>query len=94
MVAKLTILTKKLAIQLHVVAENCTLCSSRSRRSVRKVLDTPSYVNFFQQQCVILFHTPFMMSIQTTYWPLAGQLPWSTVHTMCEFFTAKQEAVR
>jgi len=25
------------------VAENCTICSSRSRRPVRKLLDTPSY---------------------------------------------------
>jgi hypothetical protein len=25
------------------VAESCTICSSRSRRSARKLLDTPSY---------------------------------------------------
>jgi hypothetical protein len=35
-------LTKyKIAIQLHLVAESCTICSSRSRRPVRKLLDTP-----------------------------------------------------
>jgi hypothetical protein len=43
-VAKLTRLTHKIAIQLHLVAESCTTCSSRSRRPVRKLLDTPSYV--------------------------------------------------
>jgi hypothetical protein len=40
-VAKLTRLTYKIAIQLHVVAENCTICF---RRPVRKLLDTPSYL--------------------------------------------------
>jgi hypothetical protein len=42
--SKLTIPTNKIAIQLHLVAENCSICSSRSRRPVRKLLDTPSYV--------------------------------------------------
>jgi len=28
----------------HLVAESCTICSSRSRRPVRKLLDTPSYI--------------------------------------------------
>jgi len=41
MAAKLTRLTHKIAIQLHLVAEGCTICSSRSRRSVRKLLDKP-----------------------------------------------------
>jgi hypothetical protein len=44
MAAKLTRLTHKIAIQLHLVAESCTIYSSRSRRPVRKLLDTPSYV--------------------------------------------------
>jgi hypothetical protein len=43
MAAKLSRLTHKIAIQLHLVAESCTICSSRSRRPVRKLLDTPSY---------------------------------------------------
>jgi hypothetical protein len=43
MAAKLTTLTHKIAIQLHLVAESCTICSSRSRRPVRKLFDTPSY---------------------------------------------------
>jgi len=45
MAAKLTRLTHKITIQLHLVAESCTICSSRSTRPVRKVLDTPSYYN-------------------------------------------------
>jgi hypothetical protein len=43
MAAKLTRVTHKIAIQLHLVAESCTVCSSRSRRPVRKLLDTPSH---------------------------------------------------
>jgi hypothetical protein len=38
MAAKLTRLTHKIAIQLHLVAESCTIYSSRSRRPVRKLL--------------------------------------------------------
>jgi len=37
MVAKFTRLAHKIAIQLHLVAESCTICSSRSRRPVRKL---------------------------------------------------------
>jgi len=44
MAAKLTRLTHKIAIQLHLVAESCTICSSCSRRPVRKLFDTPSSV--------------------------------------------------
>jgi hypothetical protein len=51
MAANLTILTHKIAIQLHLVAESCTICSSRSRRPVRKLLDTPSYVAVRQKRC-------------------------------------------
>jgi hypothetical protein len=46
MAAKLTTLTHKIAIHLHLVAESCTICSSCSRRPVRKLLDTPSYSSF------------------------------------------------
>jgi hypothetical protein len=45
MVVKLTRLTHKIAIQLHLVAESFTICSSRSRRPVRKPLDSPSYIS-------------------------------------------------
>jgi hypothetical protein len=43
MAAKLTRLTHKIEIQIHIVAESCTICSSRSRRPVRKLLDKLSY---------------------------------------------------
>jgi hypothetical protein len=43
MAAKLTRLTHRIAIQLHLVADSCTICSSRSRRPVLKLLDTLSY---------------------------------------------------
>jgi hypothetical protein len=42
MAAKLTRLTHKIAIQLRLVAKSCTICNSRSRRPVRKLLDTLS----------------------------------------------------
>jgi len=38
MAANLNTLTHKTAIQLHLVAESCTICSSSSRRPVRKLL--------------------------------------------------------
>jgi hypothetical protein len=44
MATKLTRLTHKIAIQLHLVAESFTICSSRPRRPVRKSLDTRSYI--------------------------------------------------
>jgi len=45
MAAKITRLIHKIAIQLHLVSMSCTICSSRSRRPVRKLLDTPSYIS-------------------------------------------------
>jgi hypothetical protein len=45
MVAYLTRLTHKIAIHLHLVAEICTICSSRSWRPVRKLLDTIMYIS-------------------------------------------------
>jgi hypothetical protein len=49
MAAKLTRLTHKIAIQLHFVTESCTICSSRARRTVRKLLVTPSYMPHLKQ---------------------------------------------
>jgi hypothetical protein len=43
MAAKLTKLTHRIAIQLHVVAESCIIFSSRFRWPVLKLLNTPSY---------------------------------------------------
>jgi hypothetical protein len=47
MAAKLTRLTHKIAKQLHLAVESCTICSSHARRPVRKLLDTSSYVLSF-----------------------------------------------
>jgi hypothetical protein len=44
--AKLARLTHKIAIQLHLLAQSCTISSSRSRRPVRKLLDIPSYLKY------------------------------------------------
>jgi len=52
MAPKLTRLTHKIAIQLHLVAEGSTIISSRSRRPVRKLLDAPSYFE------VLFWHSP------------------------------------
>jgi hypothetical protein len=48
MEAKLTRLTHEIAIQLHVMAESCTICSSRFRRPVRELLVIPSCVTILQ----------------------------------------------
>jgi hypothetical protein len=40
MATKIVRLTHKIAIQHHLVAESCTICSSRARRPVRKLLNT------------------------------------------------------
>jgi hypothetical protein len=47
MAAKLITLTHTIAIQLHLVAGSSTICNSRSRRPVRKRLDTHSYSGGF-----------------------------------------------
>jgi hypothetical protein len=44
-VAKLTRLAHKIAIQLHLVAESCTICSSCSRQSVWKLRYTPLHLS-------------------------------------------------
>jgi hypothetical protein len=59
MAAKLTRLTHKIAIQLHLVAESCTICSSRSTRPVRKLLVTASFVN----QCSVRIDTVFKWNL-------------------------------
>jgi hypothetical protein len=43
MVARLTRLTQKIAILLHLVAENCTTCCSGSQWWVQELSDMPSY---------------------------------------------------
>jgi hypothetical protein len=55
MVAKLTRLAHKIAIQLNLVAESCSICSSRFRRPVRKLLDTTSYTSLSCLCCVSFY---------------------------------------
>jgi hypothetical protein len=52
MAAKLTRLTHKIAIQQHLVLESCTICSSRSKRPVQKLLDTLSYTVVYQKKVI------------------------------------------
>jgi hypothetical protein len=52
MATKLTRLTHKIAIQLHLVAKSCTNCSFHSTRPVRKLVDTPSCVCVYVRMCV------------------------------------------
>jgi len=51
MAAKLARLSHKTAIPLHLVAESYAICSARSRRPVRKLLDTPSYAVCKRKDC-------------------------------------------
>jgi len=44
MEAKVTRLTHKIVIQVHLMAESYTICSSHSRQPVWKLLDAPSYL--------------------------------------------------
>jgi hypothetical protein len=44
---KFTRLTHKITVLLRLVAETCTICSSRCRRPVRKLLDTSSYNSLY-----------------------------------------------
>jgi len=48
MATKPTRLIHKVVIQLHLAAESCTICSSRSRRQVPKLMDTPSYTGLLK----------------------------------------------
>jgi hypothetical protein len=62
LVAKLTRLTHKIAIQLHLVAQSCTICSSRCRRPVRKLLDItfvdPRILNLCSRWRKVVSFTP------------------------------------
>jgi len=44
MVVKVARLTDKISMQLHLVAESCTICSSRTGEPVQKLLVTSSYI--------------------------------------------------
>jgi len=58
MAAKVTRLTHKIAIQLLLVSEGCTICSSCSKWPVRKLLVTPSYKTIRSHLvCVFMYTT-------------------------------------
>jgi len=54
MAVKRTRMTHKIAIQLHLMAERCTIWSSRYRRPFRKLLDTPSYLYYWAISAILL----------------------------------------
>jgi len=68
--AKLTRLTHKIGMQLHLVKEICTVCSSRSRWPVRKLLDTPSY---------------FIMAVLRSFqvWAILSACKWISKNLYC-----------
>jgi hypothetical protein len=88
MAAKLTILNHKIEIQLHLVAESCTICSSRSRRLVRKLLDTPSYIltyaclarEFGAGSCILELQRLQNKFLRTSGSPLRITTPTSDMH--------------
>jgi hypothetical protein len=69
MAVKLTRVTHKIAIQLHLGAESCIIRSSRSRWPVRKLLDSTSCIRF-SYRCIqnfvnILHSYHFIHKIKT-----------------------------
>jgi len=64
---KFTKLCHKTVIKLHLVAESCTICSSRSRRPVRKLLNTPSYIFPLTQKSLIPLNCRKMMKLLIYY---------------------------
>jgi hypothetical protein len=51
MAAELCTLTHEIPIQLHLLAESCTMCSSLSRRSVQKFWIHPLTLTFGITRC-------------------------------------------
>jgi hypothetical protein len=83
MAAKRTRLTHKIAMQLHLVAESCTICSSSSRRPVRKLSDTLSYMYIVHKVLEDSFNLPqvavhwneysiIALILRICYWFLCG----------------------
>jgi len=64
MAAKLTRMSHQIVIQLHLVAECCTICSSRSRWPVRNLWIHPR-IHFvwelFMYSCYFLYSWLFML---------------------------------
>jgi len=69
MVLKLTRLTHKIAIQLQFVAESSTICSSRSRRPVPKLLYRPSFYKHIHLRKMSVKTVGGPVDIRTGYFP-------------------------
>jgi hypothetical protein len=95
MAAKLTRPTHRIVIQLHLVAESCTICNSRSRRPVRKLLDTASCMRLCSQFRDCKFLTPkfpflyplrkvvtVLVSLRHLHVPSGTHTSCSQIHTM------------
>jgi len=68
MAAEFARLPHEIAMQLHLVEESCTICSSRSSWPVRKLLDTPSYVSLKLQNVQCYHHLLYILySLFVTY---------------------------
>jgi len=48
------------------VAESCTICSSRSRRPVRQLLVTPSYIKWYQYTVNLKMNRQIMVKVKLT----------------------------
>jgi len=66
MSAKFTGLTHKIALHMHLLAEGYTICSSCSRRPVRKPLDTPSYDDQQSKSDQLLLHVGLIISFNSS----------------------------
>jgi len=75
MAVKLTRLIHKIAIQLYLAAESCTIFSSRARRPVRKLLDTSSC---FQLERIAVLSGNFFDACawQVSLYGQAADIPW------------------
>jgi len=87
MSAKLARLTHKIAVQLHLLAESCSIHSSRSRLPVRKLLDTPSY------DFCYLVHGLFNDSVLTPE-IVQGRMLWVSYHKRQIKKTQKEAIVK
>jgi hypothetical protein len=87
MVAKLIRTIQKIAIQLHLVAESCTICSSRSRWPVRELSDTPSYEQFDCSINILRRPKYFFFFAQVASWIARSQLT-SVQVSVCVCYSA------
>jgi hypothetical protein len=90
MAAKLTRLTHKMEIQLNLVTESSTIFSSRSRRSVWKLLDTPSYDNVLTVRLlqVLVLNFDICGNTQDACWTVQSKcnVPGLCHKDGCQFF--------